>query len=108
MDVAGAQHRSWLFVPSPLGVQTTLDSVLAITQDFRITSTHSKCLSSLVWLGLPLPRKPSIEAHFELFYRPRAIKSRFLKELGRLISCYLPPVTVCLVDVSVDIVLKTS
>jgi hypothetical protein len=29
---------------------------------------------------LSLPRKPSIEAHFELFYRPRAIKSRFLKD----------------------------
>src|SRR5215469_14930204 len=30
--------------------KATLDSVLAISQDLRITSTHSKCLSLLVWL----------------------------------------------------------
>jgi hypothetical protein len=29
---------------------------------------------------LSLPSKPSIEAHFELFYPPRAVKSRFLKD----------------------------
>src|ERR1700742_3974590 len=60
MDVAGAQHRSRLFTPAPFGIQATLDSVLAITQDLRVTSTHSKCLSSLVWLASSLPSTPSI------------------------------------------------
>jgi hypothetical protein len=80
MDVAGAHHRCRLFTPPPLRIQTTFDSALAITQDFRVTSSHSKCLSSLAWLALSLPSKPSIEAHFELFCPPRAVKSRFLKD----------------------------
>lgn len=56
MDVAGAQHRSRLFTPAPFGVQATLDSVLAITQDLRVTSTHSKCLFFLGLVRFPLPR----------------------------------------------------
>src|SRR5258707_1148655 len=72
MDVARAHHRCRLFTPPSPRIQTTFDSALAITQDFRVTSTHSKCLSSLAWLALSLPSKPSIEAHFELFCPPHA------------------------------------
>jgi hypothetical protein len=60
-----------LYILQPLAIQERIvgQVQLAITQDFRITSIHSKCLSYLVWLAFPLPSKPSIEAHFELFCR---------------------------------------
>src|SRR5690349_950033 len=51
MDVAGAHHRLSLLLPPTFCIQTALDSLLAVTQDFGIRSFHSKCLFSRVWLA---------------------------------------------------------
>jgi hypothetical protein len=50
MDVGGAHHRCLCDSPPTLGIQTTFDSTLAVTQDFRVGSVHSKCFFSLVGL----------------------------------------------------------
>ena len=42
MNIAGLHHRLPLIAPTALGLQATLNSALAITQDLRIASLHSK------------------------------------------------------------------
>jgi hypothetical protein len=42
MNVAGFYHGLGLIAPPPLGIQATLNSLLAIAQDLRIASVHSK------------------------------------------------------------------
>ena len=42
MDIAGLHDRLGLIAPATLGVQATLNSALAIAQDLRIASLHSK------------------------------------------------------------------
>jgi hypothetical protein len=51
VDVTGTHHRLFLFGPPTLSIQAPRHSLLAVTQDFRIRSFHSKCLFSLVWLA---------------------------------------------------------
>ena len=42
VNIAGLHDRLGLIAPATLGVQATLNSALAITQDLRIASLHSK------------------------------------------------------------------
>ena len=49
MDITGTHHRCRLFTPPTLMIQSTLDSLLAVTQDFWVNSIHSKCF--FTWLG---------------------------------------------------------
>ena len=42
VNIAGLHDRLRLIAPATLGVQATLNSALAITQDLRISSLHSK------------------------------------------------------------------
>jgi hypothetical protein len=49
MDIAGAHHRFGLFAPPTLRIQSTRNSLLAVTHDFGVSSIHSKCFFS--WLG---------------------------------------------------------
>jgi hypothetical protein len=69
MDVTGTEHRAGLVGPI-LGVEAAFNSLLAVAQDFRISSIHSKwplggccgldktCIST------------TIDGHFEFFVQP--------------------------------------
>src|SRR6476469_7500010 len=78
MDVAGAHHRRLGVNPSTLGIQTAFDSALAVSQDFAVSSVHSKCFF-LGWVRLISSQKTKYLKAFRVFCSPRAFKSRFLK-----------------------------
>jgi hypothetical protein len=50
MDIAGAHHRFGLFTPPTLRIQSTRNSLLAVPQNFGVSSIHSKCFFFLVGL----------------------------------------------------------
>ncbi|MGA7882877.1 MAG: hypothetical protein WCD63_18610 [Terrimicrobiaceae bacterium] len=60
MNIAGLHHRLGLIAPSALGVQTTLNSALALAQDLSIASLHSKWPFSRDGFGFVTAIKPSI------------------------------------------------
>jgi hypothetical protein len=60
MNIAGPHDRLRLIAPATLGVQTTLNSALAITQDLRIASLHSKWPFFWDGFGLVTAIKPRI------------------------------------------------
>jgi hypothetical protein len=60
MNIAGLHDRLGLIAPATLRVQTTLNSQLAIAQDLRIASLHSKWPFSWDGFGLVTAIKPSI------------------------------------------------
>src|SRR5271156_6905295 len=49
MNVAGAQHRLGLLAPTPIVIQAALNSLLAVADNLRIFSFHSKCSFLLDW-----------------------------------------------------------
>jgi hypothetical protein len=67
MDVARRHDRLGLVTPRFLGVQATLNSALAITDDFAVGSAHSKCSFWFVVLILAIAIKPRFYGHFEFF-----------------------------------------
>ena len=60
VNIAGLHDRLRLIAPPALGVQATLNSTLAITQDLRIAFPHSKWPFSLGGSGLSTAIKPRI------------------------------------------------
>jgi hypothetical protein len=77
MDVAGRHDRLRLIAPESPGIKPALNSLLAVAQDFTVTSFHSKCCFILGWLGLLTAIKPRIYQHFELLSPLCEMKSRF-------------------------------
>jgi hypothetical protein len=66
MDIAGLQHRTALIFPV-LGLESALDSLLAIAEDFAIRSIHSKW-PFVGWCCLDTTCiSTNIYGHFELF-----------------------------------------
>jgi hypothetical protein len=60
MNIADPHDRLRLMAPPTLGVQTTLNSALAIAQDLSIAFLHSKWPFSWDGLGFVTAIKPSI------------------------------------------------
>jgi hypothetical protein len=60
MNIAGLHDGLGLIAPTALGVQATLNSALAITQDLSIASLHSKWPFSWDGFGLVTAIKLSI------------------------------------------------
>ena len=50
MDVGGPHHRRLCVSPATFRIQTAFDSTLAVSQDFGVSSVHSKCYFFLVGL----------------------------------------------------------
>src|SRR6266404_995454 len=71
VDIAGLEHRLRLLLPV-LGLESALDSLLAIAQDFAIGSIHSKWpfVGCFVCCGKRI--STNIYRHFELFISPAA------------------------------------
>jgi hypothetical protein len=65
-DVAGLEHWAKLVFPV-LGRQTLFDSALAITEDLRIASIHSKWPFVGCGCGCDKLNSTSIYGHFEYF-----------------------------------------
>jgi hypothetical protein len=80
VDVARRHHWLGLITPSFFGIKTTLDSALAIADDFAVTSTHSKCSFWLSWMTLTIAIKPRSHGHFEFFYPQIFSASRLFKD----------------------------
>src|SRR6478735_1835429 len=79
MDVAGAHHRRLCLSPPTLGIQTAFDSALAVSQDFAVSSVHSKCFF-LGWVSLISSQKTKYLKAFRVFCSHRVFKSRLLKD----------------------------
>src|SRR5512139_1384296 len=69
LNIAGLQHGARLIFPV-LGLESTLDSLLAITEDFAIGSIHSKWPFCWLFFCCSKHISTSIYGHFELFCLP--------------------------------------
>jgi hypothetical protein len=49
MNIAATHHGFGLVTPPTLRIQSTRNSLLAVTYDFGVSSVHSKCFFS--WLS---------------------------------------------------------
>ena len=77
VNIAGLHDRLGLIAPTALGVQATLNSALAITQDLRIASLHSKWPFSLGGFGLVTATNQGFRA-FRVFCAVPMIKITLL------------------------------
>src|ERR1035441_2977295 len=78
MNVAALHHRLGLILPGAWR-QSFFNSALAVAQDLRVASAHSKCRFHRLLGCLNNPISTYVYRHFELFRLTSSIKSRLLK-----------------------------
>jgi hypothetical protein len=80
VDVGRRYYWLGLIAPGFFWIKTTLDSALAITDDFAVSFAQSKCSFWLIWMTLTIAIKPRSHGHFEFFYPQIFSASRLFKD----------------------------
>src|ERR1043166_1621979 len=77
VNVTGSHHWMRLRLPTTR-CQSSFNSALAVSKDFRVLSAHSKCHFRGLFVFLNKPISTHVHGHFEYFLYGGAFKSRLL------------------------------